>query len=80
MQKTLLFATFMFWGAALMWSVDGIASVIEGEPFFDISRSDTILGFIILGTAFHCSAFPCLFKNSKQCGSEYRGKRIEKET
>ncbi len=40
---------FMFWAAAIMWSVDGIASVIDGESFFDLSREDTILGFIIVG-------------------------------
>ena len=39
----------MFWGAALMWSVDCVANRMEGEPLFDISREDTILGFIILG-------------------------------
>lgn len=38
----------MFSGAALMWACDGIASVISGEPFFDISMEDTILGVIIL--------------------------------
>jgi len=39
----------MFWGAALMWSVDCIAGKMEGDPLFDISREDTVLGFIILG-------------------------------
>lgn len=38
----------MFWAASLMWSVDGIASVLGGESFFDISVSDTILGTIVL--------------------------------
>ena len=38
----------IFSGAALMWACDGIASVISGEPFFDISMEDTILGVIIL--------------------------------
>ncbi|MBQ6136284.1 MAG: hypothetical protein IJI73_02820 [Kiritimatiellae bacterium] len=38
----------MFWGAALMWSVDCIANRLDGEPLLDISREDTILGFIIL--------------------------------
>ena len=37
-----------FWAAALMWSIDGIASVIGGESFFDISKEDTLLGLIIL--------------------------------
>ena len=39
----------MFWGAALMWSVDCVANRLDGEPLFDISREDTVLGFIILG-------------------------------
>ena len=37
-----------FWGAALMWSVDCVANRLEGEAFFDMSREDAILGFIIL--------------------------------
>ena len=45
-----LFTTMlMFWGAALMWGVDCVAEKMAGEPLFDISREDTILGFIILG-------------------------------
>ena len=39
----------MFWGAALMWSVDCVANKMDGEELFDISREDTVLGFIILG-------------------------------
>ena len=42
-------AMLMFWGAALMWAVDCVAEKMGGEPLFDISREDTILGFIILG-------------------------------
>lgn len=37
-----------FWGAALMWSVDCVANALEGEALLDISREDTILGFIIV--------------------------------
>ena len=40
----------MFWGAALMWSVDCVFNAADGEGLFDISREDTILGFIILAT------------------------------
>ena len=42
-------AMLMFWGAALMWSVDCVANRLDGEPLFDFSREDTVLGFIILG-------------------------------
>ena len=45
-----LFTTMlMFWGAALMWAVDCVAEKMDGEPLFDLSREDTILGVIILG-------------------------------
>ena len=39
----------MFWGAALMWSVDCVANRMEGDPLLDFSREDLVLGFIILG-------------------------------
>ncbi len=36
-----------FWAAAIMWSVDGIANVAGGEPFFDLSKDDALLGVIV---------------------------------
>ena len=47
-SKSLFTAMLMFWGAALMWSVDCVANKMEGEPLFDLSKEDTLLGFIIL--------------------------------
>ena len=38
----------MFWGAALMWSVDCVANAMEGEGLLDMSREDTLLGCIIV--------------------------------
>ena len=38
----------MFWGAALMWSVDCVAGAMEGEPLFDISAHDAVLGLVVL--------------------------------
>lgn len=55
----------MFWGAALMWAVDGIASVIGGGSFFDISREDTILGFIIVSFGLVVFALLSLLENRK---------------
>ena len=45
---------FMYFGAALMWSVDGIFSVAEGEGFFDLSANDALLGLVVVvcGAAF----------------------------
>ena len=51
----------MFWGAALMWSVDCVANRMDGEALFDISREDTILGFIILGAGLLVFAGLSLF-------------------
>lgn len=48
-SKAAFTAMLMFWGAALMWAVDCVAEKMSGEALFDISREDTILGFIILG-------------------------------
>ena len=45
--KSVFMAMLMFWAASLMWSMDGVASVLEGEGFFDLSIEDTILGTII---------------------------------
>lgn len=45
----------MFWGAALMWGVDCVANRLEGDPLFDMTREDTVLGFIItaVGVGVH---------------------------
>ncbi|MBQ8112605.1 MAG: hypothetical protein IJ146_05295 [Kiritimatiellae bacterium] len=48
-SKAAFTAMLMFWGAALMWSVDCVAEKLSGEPLLDLSREDTILGFIIIG-------------------------------
>ena len=47
-SKSVFSTMLMFWAAGLMWSMDGVASVLEGEGFFDLSVEDTILGAIIL--------------------------------
>ncbi|SEQ84702.1 hypothetical protein SAMN04487977_11239 [Treponema bryantii] len=47
-NKSVFMAMLMFWAASLMWSIDGVASVLGGEGFFDLSIEDTILGAIIL--------------------------------
>lgn len=43
----------MYVGASLMWSVDGIASLVEGESFVELSDSaamadDALLGLCVL--------------------------------
>ncbi len=38
----------MYWGAALMWLVDGFFSVAEGGAFLDLSANDAFLGLVIV--------------------------------
>ena len=38
----------VFTGAALMWSVDCVHSLMEGEGLFDLSADDAALGGLIL--------------------------------
>ncbi len=64
-RKSFFTTLLMFWAAALMWSVDGVASVLGGESFFDISISDTILGFIILALGLAVFAFLFIREKSK---------------
>ena len=64
-KRSVFTATLMFWGAALMWAVDGIASVAGGEGFFDISVEDTILGGIILASGLAVFALLALIERKK---------------
>lgn len=38
----------MYWGAALMWLVDGFFAVAGGEAFLDLSADDALLGLVIV--------------------------------
>ncbi|HBC26515.1 MAG TPA: hypothetical protein DC013_03800 [Ruminococcaceae bacterium] len=38
----------MYWGASLMWMVDGFFCIAEGEPFLDLSANDALLGLLIV--------------------------------
>ena len=60
-SKAVFTTMLMFWGAALMWSVDCVANRLDGEPLLDISREDTTLGFIVLGAGLLVYAALALF-------------------
>ena len=47
-SKAVFTTMLMFWGAALMWSVDCVAGALEGEPLLDLSAHDALLGAIVL--------------------------------
>ena len=37
-----------YWGATLMWMVDGFFCLAEGEPFLDLTRDDALLGLLVV--------------------------------
>lgn len=43
----------LYWGAALMWLVDGCFRLAEGEAFLELSMHDALLGMtvVVLGLA-----------------------------
>lgn len=60
----------MYWGAGLMWTVDGIASLLEGEAFIEIvdhaaMLDDALLGFVIVTTGLIAWALYLLVKDPK---------------
>ena len=46
--KAVFTTMLMFWGAALMWSVDCVHAFREGEGLLDLSADDAALGGVIL--------------------------------
>ncbi|MDR2452421.1 MAG: hypothetical protein LBE85_11800 [Candidatus Accumulibacter sp.] len=44
---TLEILSLMYWGAAMMWMVDGFFRLAEGEPFLEITLDDTLLGLLV---------------------------------
>lgn len=39
---------FIYWGASLMWLVDGIVAATEGEPFFEMTADAALLGAVVI--------------------------------
>ena len=65
-SKAVFTTMLLFWGAALMWSVDCVANKLDGEALFDISKEDTVLGFIILGAGLLVFAILCVTTKARQ--------------
>jgi hypothetical protein len=48
-----------------MWLIDCIFSAAEGEPFFDLSKEDAVLGAIILGAGIAIYAVMLVLEKRK---------------
>lgn len=60
----------MYWGASLMWIVDGIACLAEGEAFIEIADTaamfdDAMLGFLVVTAGLAVWAIYLLIKDPK---------------
>ena len=61
----------MYWGATLMWCVDGIAGIIGGEGFIEIVDTaamldDAILGIVVVAVGLAAWAIYLVIKDPKQ--------------
>lgn len=61
----------MYWGAALMWCVDGINGLIEGEGFIEIVDTaamidDAILGLVVVAVGLAAWAIYLVAKDPKR--------------
>ena len=61
----------MYWGAALMWTVDGINGLIEGEGFIEIADTaamldDAILGLVVVAVGLAAWAVYLVVKDPKR--------------
>ena len=64
-SKAVFTTMLMFWGAALMWSVDCVHSLMEGEVLLDLSANDAALGGVIVVAA--AALYAVLRIREKRC-------------
>ena len=61
----------MYWGASLMWCVDGFACLAEGEPFIELSDAtamadDALLGLCVVVLGLVVWGIVCAVKSRKK--------------
>ena len=64
------FLALMFWGASLMWCVDGFACLAQGEPFVELSDTaamadDALLGVCVAALGFAVWGIFCAVKRKQ---------------
>lgn len=57
----------VFWGAALMWSVDCVHSLMEGEGLLDLSAGDARLGAIVVAAGIAIYFFLAVAERRREC-------------
>ncbi len=69
---------FMYWGASIMWLVDGFFCVAEGEPFLDLSLNDALLGFTVVLCGLILWVITLLVKDPKNIFRSIGKKQFQK--
>lgn len=60
----------MYWGAALMWCVDGVNGLVQGEGFIEITDAsvmldDAVLGIVVVAVGLAAWALYLIVKDPK---------------
>lgn len=63
---------FMYWGASLMWLVDGFFCIAEGEPFLEFSSGDALLGFTVVLCGLAAWVIILLYNDPKNVFKPFR--------
>lgn len=63
---------FMYWGASIMWLVDGFFCIKEGEPFLEFSLNDALLGFTVVLCGLALWVIILLYKDPKNVFKSFR--------
>lgn len=73
-DKKLMLGTLalMYWGATIMWFVDGLFCVAEGESFFDLSVSDALLGVLIVLCGLIAWVLMLIIKDPKKVWQKFK--------
>ena len=48
-RQSLGFLALIYWGASLMWCVDGFSELASGAPFVDLSEKEAVADDALLG-------------------------------
>lgn len=65
-SRALATTALVFFGAALMWSVDCLHSFLSGEGLLDLSLDDTLLGALVFAAGLLLFAF-LRYRETRPC-------------
>ncbi|MCH3972489.1 MAG: hypothetical protein LKE53_07005 [Oscillospiraceae bacterium] len=70
----------MYWGASLMWTVDGFYCVKEGQPFLEMTADNALLGLVIVLCGMIAWTVYLVVKDPKNVFADLFLRRSEKKS